>query len=286
MGKNREQALKLIKGTYDLHIHSSPSHFPRVIDDFELVREADEYGMAGVLIKNHYETTGARALLVNKYSGAKTKAFGSVTLNWPVGGLNPFAVQSAIRMGARYVWMPTRDTAHCLSYGDLPGDFYKRPGITIFDDNGKVLKVVYEIFESAKAEGVYVASGHLSPSETIAFCKAGREINANVILTHPDWDRTVLPLETQMELARMGVLVEKLGCNILMNDISQQAMADSLRKLGTENVFMATDCGIVGTIKPAPGMANFIEQMLDEGICEKDIRTMTVDVPKRILGEK
>jgi hypothetical protein len=285
LNNNRELALELMKGAYDLHTHTDPSHFPRTLDDFELVREAGEYGMAGVMIKSHYETTGARAKLVNKYADAKTKAYGSIALNWPVGGLNPYAVASAIKAGATYVWMPTRDAKHCLTYGDMPGDFFKRPGITIFDDEGKIVDSIYEIFEIARDAGVCVASGHLSPEEVVAFCKAGIEMKANVILTHPDWNRTVLPIETQVQLAKMGVMVEKLGNNIWEGNISAEAMADSIRKIGADRVFMGTDCGAAGVIKPAPGMLMFIEQMLDMGISENDVRTMTAAVPKYILGE-
>jgi len=284
MNDNHALALELTKGSYDLHTHPDPSHFPRALDDFALLREADEYGMAGVLIKSHYETTGARARIANAHAGAKARAYGSVTLNWPVGGLNPYAVISAVKMGAACVWMPTRDAGHCLEYGDMPGDFFKRPGITIFDDNGKVSARVYEIFEAAKELGVYVASGHLSPAETVALCEAGAGVKANVILTHPDWERTTLPLETQLRIADMGVLVEKLGSNIWSGDIGEKAMADSIRAIGPERVFMGTDCGVAGRMHPAPGMAKFIEQMLDQGISERDIRTMTADNPKRILG--
>ena len=52
-GKNHALALELMKGACDLHTHPQPSHFPRALDDFALVREADEYGMAGVMIKSH-----------------------------------------------------------------------------------------------------------------------------------------------------------------------------------------------------------------------------------------
>ena len=283
--ENHDLALELMKGAYDLHIHSAPSHFPRVIDDFGLVREADKYGMAGVMIKNHYEPTGARAHLVNSQSGAVAKAYGSVTLNWPVGGLNPFAVVSAVKMGARYVWMPTRDSAHCLSFGEMEGDFYRRSGISLFDSRGKILGSVYEIFEMAKVEGVYVGSGHLSPEEIVAFCKAGRQVGAPVVLTHPDWERTGVPLEIQLELADLGVLVEKPYNNITWGFISSKEMARSLRKLGAERVYMTTDLGIAPLDNPAAGMLKYIELMLDEGISQQEIRTMTAEAPKRIIGE-
>ncbi|MDR0469457.1 MAG: DUF6282 family protein [Peptococcaceae bacterium] len=241
MSDNHELAIELMKGAYDLHTHPNPSHFPRELDDFELIREADAFGMAGVMIKSHYEPTGARAWSVNAHAGAKARAYGGLVLNWPVGGLNPYAAASAIKMGAKCIWMPTRDSRHCLSFGDMPGDFFQRPGITIYDSEGKVADAVYQIFEVAKAEGVYVASGHLSPEETVAFCKAGADRKAGVILTHPDWDRTMLPLDIQLLIADMGVLVEKVGSNILEGGVTKEAMADSIRKIGAERIFMSTD---------------------------------------------
>lgn len=44
-----------------------------------------------------------------------TTAYGGIVLNWPVGWLNPYAAESALRMGARFIWMPTRDAANSLN---------------------------------------------------------------------------------------------------------------------------------------------------------------------------
>jgi hypothetical protein len=110
MNEFKELALGLVRGGYDLHTHTSPSHSPRSLDDFTLLNEADEIGMAGVMIKSHYEPTEARASLANIYAGAKkAKAYGAIALNWPVGGLNPYAVESSLYLGGVLVWMPTRD---------------------------------------------------------------------------------------------------------------------------------------------------------------------------------
>ena len=96
-----KKAEELLKGAYDLHVHSSPSVFPRELDGFQLVREADAAGMAGVMLKSHYESTALRAELINRYSDCKAKAYGGLCLNWPAGGLNVYAVKNALRAGAR-----------------------------------------------------------------------------------------------------------------------------------------------------------------------------------------
>ncbi|NME36849.1 DUF6282 family protein, partial [Fusobacterium sp. FSA-380-WT-3A] len=47
MEKNfQEIAKELMKGAYDLHTHTEPSAFNRALDDFELILEAEKYGMA------------------------------------------------------------------------------------------------------------------------------------------------------------------------------------------------------------------------------------------------
>ena len=99
-----DQARALLQGSYDLHIHPIPSHVPRLLDDFEVLAQAEEAGMAGVLLKNHYEPTGARAILANRRGeGFRAKAYGAAVLNWPLGGLNPYAVHSALKMGAHVI---------------------------------------------------------------------------------------------------------------------------------------------------------------------------------------
>jgi len=126
--REREKAYELIQGGYDLHTHPLPSHVERALDDFALLREADELGMAGVMIKNHYESTSARAEMANRRVETRSaRAYGSVTLNRPAGGLNPYAVESSLRMGGRMVWMPTRDSANSLQFGDMEGDFFPVP---------------------------------------------------------------------------------------------------------------------------------------------------------------
>jgi len=52
-----------IDGAYDLHVHSSPDLFPRIADDLAMVADAAARGFAGVVMKNHFESTASRAQL-------------------------------------------------------------------------------------------------------------------------------------------------------------------------------------------------------------------------------
>ena len=156
----KELTDELLIGAYDLYVHTSPSVFPREQDGFQLIREADAAGMAGVMLKSHYESTALRASLINQYSGCKAKAYGGLALNWPVGGLNIYAVSNALRAGAKIIWMPTRDSANSLCYGDMEGDFFSRKGITLQKEDGSLKDEVYEIMDAVKHSGAALATGH------------------------------------------------------------------------------------------------------------------------------
>lgn len=106
-----------------------------------------------------------------------------------------------------------------------------------------------------------------------------------MILTHPEWRRTAVPLEQQVELAGLGVLVEKNWLNIAEGDTTAEAMACHIRAIGSERVYLATDRGQAGFEHPAEGMLRFIQSMLEQGISDREIRNMVTAVPRMIVGE-
>lgn len=281
----RQIASELIKGGYDLHTHTEPSAFHRALDDYQLIEEAAKAGMAGVMIKSHYGCTASRAALVNlRSNNTSTKAYGGLVLNHPAGGLNPYAVENSLKMGAVIIWMPTRDSENCLKFGNMPGDFFSRPGITIFDAYGKLKKEIFEIFEIVKKYNSWLATGHLNAEESCALCKAGRQHGVNMILTHPEWDRTKSSREIQKELADAGVLIEKNWLNLAEGSVSVQDMVFNIRTVGVDRVYLATDRGQAGFEHPVEGMLRFIETLLKEGFTEKEIQTMIRTVPGYIVN--
>lgn len=280
----REEALEIIRGGYDLHTHTTPSAFPRALNDFELVQEADALGMKGVMIKAHYGDTASRAALVNLTSGCTARAYGGLVLNHPTGGLNPYSVEHALRMGACIIWMPTRDAANCLKYGDMPGDFFSRPGITIFTGDRQLHKEVYEIFEIIKSYDAYLATGHLSLEETAILCQEGRAMGVNMLLTHPEWSRTQIPGRMQKELSDMGVLIEKNWLNLAEGDTTISEMAETIRSIGPSRVYLSTDRGQAGAEHPAEAMLRFIETLLAGGFSRQELIMMVRTVPAEIVN--
>lgn len=285
MKKIEEEANELLVGGYDLHIHSAPSAFPRALDCFELVHEANLAGMAGVMLKSHYEATAVRAALVNKYSRCSTLAYGCITLNWPCGGLNVYAVENALKVGAKIVWMPTRDSANSLTFGNMDGDFFDRPGITIFTPEGRLKECVYDIMDAVKKYDAALATGHLSPQESIALCQEGRRRGVQMILTHPEFPRTVVAPEIQSELAKIGVLIEKSWYNVEQGAVSIEQMVDTIRKVGFAHAYISTDRGQKNLPHPTVEIHRFVCELLNHGLSKSQIRDLIQQVPKSIVDK-
>ena len=97
----------ILKGSYDLHVHAGPDpNQKRRLDAIETARHAYEAEMGGFVLKSHeYLTSPLTYALEQMYPGLTVA--GSISLNREVGGLNHQAVQTAARLGAKVIWMPT-----------------------------------------------------------------------------------------------------------------------------------------------------------------------------------
>jgi hypothetical protein len=102
----------VLAGAIDLHAHHGPDAYDRQWDAFEVVKLAKERGLRAVVLKNHWTETAGLAQLIRKYGTQGIEVFGSVTLDTPVGGVNPMAVRYMADLEGtwgRIVWMPTHD---------------------------------------------------------------------------------------------------------------------------------------------------------------------------------
>lgn len=278
-----DKAWALMENSYDLHIHTAPSAFARSIDSWELVNEANKAGMAGVMLKSHYESTAIRAELINRYSNCKTKAYGGITLNWTAGGLNVYAVENALKVGSKIVWMPTRDSANSLEFGNMQGDFYEREGISILTPDEKLKESVYDIMDLIKKYDAILATGHLSPKESILLCCEGRARGVRMVLTHPEFPRTMFSPDIQVRLADIGVLIEKSWYNVAQGIVTIEEMAKTIRLVGTSRTYITTDRGQEGEPRPTVEFHSFIHSLLEQGFTEAQIRDLCHFVPKSIV---
>src|SRR5262249_22320296 len=81
----------VLTGAIDLHAHYGPDAYDRQWDAFEVVKLSKERGLRAVVLKNHYSESAGLAYLIRKYGTQGIEVFGAVTLDTPVGGVNPMA---------------------------------------------------------------------------------------------------------------------------------------------------------------------------------------------------
>src|SRR5690606_31239739 len=89
-----------------------------------------------------------------------TQVYGGIALNQTVGGLNPYAVELALRMGGRVVWFPTLASAahirhhehHDTGFPTSEVDLRPNEIISILDESGAVLPQVRDILSVIAAE--------------------------------------------------------------------------------------------------------------------------------------
>ena len=86
------EALDLMKGSIDIHIHIGPDPLRRRrVTAYEAAVQARDAGMRGIILKSHhYITTPISYLLQPMVPGIEL--FGGMSLDTDVGGLNPAKV--------------------------------------------------------------------------------------------------------------------------------------------------------------------------------------------------
>ena len=273
----------VLRGVIDMHVHASPDVHPRKTDEIELVRRAKSVGMRGVLLKSHHALTADRAWLIRRIEPG-IDVFGSLVLNMPsCGGLNPQAVETAIELGAKEIWMPTISSAHHIRWAG--GD--PKEGISLLSGVGEVLPEVEKILNIIAEADIILGTGHISVKESRVLVDTAASLGVKKILvTHPELELISMSIEVQEELAERGALMEHCyyPTTELGGGLDVGVIAEQVRRVGSEHCVMATDLGQVANPHPTEGMLDYIRKMTAHGISEQDIDVMTKRNPARMLG--
>jgi hypothetical protein len=295
-----DAAWEAIEGGYDLQVHVAPDVIARRIDDLDLAKEFLARKLKGFVLKSHYAPTYERAKVVTKASPGIT-AFGAITLNHSVGGLNPVALEIAGRSGNKIVWMPTVDAANeTAGRSDGPTDklpFWAKiqrelsatgispPPLTVIDGAGKVTEQARRCLELIGKHDMILATGHLSKKEIHALVKTGKEMGLKrIVVTHAEFPSQNMTAAEQVEVADLGAMIEHCFTTMYTNKAPWEAYFDSVRKVGPERVVLSTDLG--QTINPpvAEGFGMFAQKMLDAGFRPADVRRMCVTNPTALIS--
>lgn len=270
-----------LTGLIDLHVHTAPDNIPRYGDDLEIARLARDAGLGGVLIKSHWTLTADRATIAGNAVGG-VRVFGGLALNATVGGLNPRAVEVALELGAREIWLPTHDAAHAVR---LRGE---RGGIAVLGQDGRPLCELWDIVDLVRDAGAILGTGHLSPEESVAVVRLARERGlGKVLVTHPEAAFIDMPVAVQEELRDQGAFFERCYLSTLPEHAGQaglERIAAQIRRVGVASTVLSTDLGQAGNPSPPEGLRRYLAGLLEEGFTWQELRRMAADTPADLLG--
>lgn len=285
-----KQIEEILRGSFDLHVHAGPDAYQaRRMDALDTARVAHEAEMAGFVLKSHQTATANLATTLNRvYPGLMVE--GSITLNREVGGLNCSAIESAAKLGATVVWMPTysaefsfdklKQNPHLAD--EYKDSFERGSGFKLISDDGNLIEQVLDVIDVIKFYDLVIASGHVSPVETIAlFQEAKAQGVERMIATNPVGIATFAELQAIVET---GAFVEHTFLSCMPGGSKNpQELVASVRKLGVEHCVVTTNFGQPSNPPPAEGMRMAIAILLETGLTGNEITALIKDNPLRLV---
>ncbi len=280
----------LVRDSIDMHCHHSPSmYIPGRMDALETAKYARQMGMKAIVLKNTCCPTAPLAAIVEQLV-PEVKTFGSICLDYEIGGLNYHAVEFSAKFGAKVVWMPTLSAANSgANIRKLTGAGLEDKGISILNKDNKLVPEIARILSLVKEYNMVLANGHISPRETFALFEAAQAIGiSKLVVTHALWfnGEENFTLDELKQLGKMGVFIEHTYIGFLPTDFRNdpKPMVEAIKYIGAEHCIMSSDLGEYYNPPPAEGMRMFIGLLLKNGISEREIEFMAKENPARLLG--
>jgi hypothetical protein len=289
----------LLEGAVDLHVHPAPSPMPRRMDGAEAARLAGEAGFDAIVVKSHHHSTVMEILALEQagVDHGDAQLFGGIALNGQVGGINPHAVDLALKMGGKIVWFPTIASAkHIQHHHDHPNlkfpklSIHLQPEdpIEVLGEDGRVLPEVIAVLESIKAHDAILASGHMAPHQITAVFEAAREVGVErMLVNHPNF-----VIEGTYDDARhwvsLGAYIEHSLC--MYDDRSTfknwelDTLVDWIEAVGPDRSILASDLGQTENPLPTDSFRVIVNGLLEGGMGEAKLRTMVHENPGEVLG--
>lgn len=279
-----------LNGVIDMHVHASPDLRPRVYDDFELMEAGIRAGARGIVIKTHYGTTVDRAYLCNRHNqiihGGTNNftMYGSITLNRTIGGINPAAVEVALKLGAKVVWLPTQSAKnHLIKTGQS-----LEQAVEVVRDK-KVVPELWDVFRLVKEYNTVLGTAHVSPAEAFTVVEAARTAGVkNILVTHPEWWIVGMSLEDQLRIVKdYDVILERCYAQNMGGGTYKSNLPSNLeviQVIGYKNVLIDTDGGQIENPHWELALQEYMQYLVDNGIPEEQVYHMTRTIPAKLLG--
>jgi hypothetical protein len=294
-----DRVADLLEGAVDLHVHPAPSPMPRRMDGAEAARLAGEAGFDAIVVKSHHHSTVMEILALEQagVDHGDAQLFGGIALNGQVGGINPHAVDLALKMGGKIVWFPTIASAkHIQHHHDHPNlkfpklSIHLQPEdpIEVLGEDGRVLPEVIAVLESIKAHDAILASGHMAPHQITAVFEAAREVGVErMLVNHPNF-----VIEATYEQARhwaqLGAYIEHSLCmydeESSFHNWDLDTLVAWIEAVGPERSTLASDLGQMNNPLPTDAFRKIVGRLVERGMPDDTIRTMVARNPAELLG--
>jgi hypothetical protein len=225
--------------------------------------------------------------------------FGGVVLNHEVGGLNPWAVKSAIDQGGKFIWMPVVDSARTMAVMEKnPGvaqykkiSTLKTKGISLLDSEGELFPEVHEIVDliAESMEKVVLDMAHIGPEEAFALVDEAKRAGIEKIVSGHMSPLLDYSMDDKRRLIKKGVYLQYVYHTISASGFQHlgytpESFAKEFTELGPENIIMSTDAGNPIEPDPTEEMRDFMLQMRYQGLSQHDVDLMTKKNPAKLLS--
>jgi hypothetical protein len=238
-------------------------------------------------------------MLNKKFSHLKVTLLSGVPLNNTTGGLNLYAVEHGIKLGAKLVWMPTFSSKNHLDHHKKDEHFKDKfpqtkkvmtepTPLTVTDEAGKLLPEVLPILDMIAESDIVLSSGHLHISEIWPlFEEAKRRGVKRLLCNHPTYVVDA-SLEDIRQLVGMGAYMEHSMCMFVPGSKFKFYDPPELQAMITagsiDRTILGSDLGQIGNPRLIDGFKNVIETCLDLGYSEVDVRKMVSTNAAQLIG--
>src|SRR5437867_1510763 len=270
---------RLMRGAVELHYHVDPGY-----GVYEHLAQAKAAGVRALLLKNHYEPTGALVMLLRpQFPGLELYA--GFVFNRSNGGINVPGVEYMASISGdpkpgKIVWLPAGDTEKEARGGRNPNPNASFVAVT---KNGQLLPEVKQALAVIAKNNFTLASGHVIAAEALLVFREARAAGVQrLIATHAADLTGKMTLDQMKEAAEFGAWSEVDYRNTL-----EENRTDLIRGVGPDHCFLSefwTKNQQPKEYAGAAGVGVFAAEMKKRGFTERELEMMFKDNPAKAIG--
>ncbi len=289
----------LLLGAIDMHCHGYPElsfDVPNRYTDQESAELMVKAGMKGFVLKSHFWPTMGRVYYLRQ-AVPDLEIFSSITLNSCVGGIQRYALESAVKQGAKGVWLPSwsakgdirRNGVIQLIRKYLPSleTFSESDGIALIDAEEKLFPEISEILSLIKEYDIALFTGHVSILESIVLAREANRIGyKKLVLNHPDSRTVGATFDQIVEVASLGAYVEicALGLMPLYQRTTPKDLKKIIQTIGADRCILTSDSFFEWAPSGPEMLRMLISALLEVGVKKDEIVQMVQVNPCTLLN--